>query len=329
MKALVLGADGLLGSHLARQLLDKGIEVRGLIYPGSDSPTLKELDIELIEGDLLAADNSLTKAVRGCEAVFHLAAITDIWATKELTYKVNLDGTRNLLDASLEADIKRFVFCGSASSFQFGSIDRPGDETGDFPEAYRGVAYMESKYEATKLVTQYIEEKGLDAVTVSPTFMLGKYDWRPSSGELIRQFINRGMSAVSPGGRNFAYASDVAAALVAALEKGKTGEKYIAGGANLTYFDFFSKVAEQAGVAPPKRIAPGPLVKLAGALGSLKGALTGKKAALNLLTAKLAMCGTYYTSGKAVEQLSMPQTPVETGIADCLDSLRTYGHIKG
>jgi len=326
-RVLVTGADGLLGSNLVRELIEQGFSVRALIQPGSKSPTLNGLAIERNTGDLLANDGILSQAVQDCEAVFHCAAITNMWAKPELVFKVNFEGTRRVLDACVSHKVKKLVFVGSASSFQFGSLENPGNELNPFPEAYIGMPYMESKHQAMKLVKEYVASKNLDAVIVAPTFMLGPYDSGPSSGELIRQFIKRRMRYVSPGGRNFVYTRDVAKAMVSALEKGRAGEAYILAGKNLTYLDFFTRVAKIAGVNPPKAVLPGFLVVLAGASGSVYGKISGKPAQLNWKMAKMACLGTYYSPEKAIKELGMPQTPVEKAIEDSYKSLKEYGYL--
>jgi dihydroflavonol-4-reductase len=186
---------------------------------------------------------------------------------------------------------------------------------------------MESKRQAMDLVREYVSKKGLDAVIAVPTFMLGRYDYAPSSGELIRQFIVRKMSFASPGGRNFVYVGDVAKAMVSALERGKKGESYILGGENLSLWDFFTMTAKSAGVAPPKFHLPKPVVIMAGAAGSLLEKISGKPAQLNLRMARLACMGTYYSAGKAQRELGMPCTPVAKAIEESIQSLKEYGHI--
>ena len=327
MKALVTGADGLLGSNLVRELLEEGLSVRAFVQPGSPSQSLEDLPLEICTGDLLDDSNTLAKSIAGCDVVFHCAAITDLWADAELTWWVNFEGTRRILDASISADINRFIFVGSASSFQFGPLNSPGCEGGSLPDEYRGLPYMESKRKALEVVLKAVTERGLDAVVVMPTFLLGPHDFRPSSGELIRQFITRGFRFASPGGRNFVYAGDAAKAMAAALHRGEKGECYILGGANLSYFDFFSKVAKIAGVPPPRSVLPGFVILLAGLLGSISAKLTAKKAALNLTMARLSLLETYYSSAKAVKSLGMPQTPIEKAIEDSLQSLKDHGHL--
>ncbi len=326
-KVLVTGGDGLLGSHLVRQLLDREFSVRVFVQRASHSPTLRDLPLEIVEGDLTDDGGALTEAVRGCRYVFHCAAITDLWAAPDLVWRVNLDGTRKLLSACIQEGITRLVFTGSASSFQFGTLGNPGDERGSFPPDYRGIPYMESKFQAMLRVRDAAIKGEIDAVIVAPTFMLCDLDFRPSSGELIRQFIKRGLRFVSPGGRNFAFAGDVAAAMISAMTNGKSGECYIAGGQNLSYREFFTKAAEQAGVRAPLGVLPNAAVLAAGAAGSAYGRLTGKRTPLDFRTARLALLGTYYSPRKAVEELGMPQTSIHTGIEQTIRGLRDFGHI--
>ncbi len=328
MKVLVTGADGLLGGNLVRALLAKDYAVSALIYPGSDASSLDGLDIERVDGDLLDSAFSLADALDGHEGMFHCAAITDLWAPSDVTWKVNLEGTRRVLDACVEVGVRRLVFVGSASSFEPGPRETGGGEDGGFPTAYDGVPYMESKHKAAELVREYVRERHLDAVIVAPTFLLGPYDTRPSGGELVRRFLEGGMKATSGGGRNFAYAPDVAHATLAAFEEGKTGETYILGGENLAYTDFFKRVADITGASPPRYVLPKPLILAAGAAGSLLGKIMGKTMGFNLTIARLALLGTYYSTEKARNKLSLAQTPVETGIHESVRALRDYGHLE-
>jgi len=327
VKALVTGADGLLGSNLVRALLGAGHSVRVLIQPGSRSRSLEGLPLERMEGDLLDRGNGLAAAMSACDAVFHCAAITDQWAPAEIVWKVNEGGTRNVLEACVKAGIKKLIAVGSASSFQFGTREQPGDECAPFPERYRGIAYMESKHRAAGLVKEYAAEKGLAACVVAPTFLVGPFDSRPSSGELIRQFIRRRLKFTSPGGRNFVHAGDAAAAMVSAYASGRSGETYILGGENLSYQEFFGKVARAAGLEPPKFVVPEPLVLLAGAAGSAYEKLSGRRALMNLSLAKLSVMGTYYSAAKAKTELGLAQSGIDQAIALAIASLKEYGHL--
>ena len=327
-KIFVTGADGLLGGNLVRELLNQGYFVRAFVQRTSAAATLDGLPVDIVKGDLLDANlNTLDRAMEGCDAVFHCAAITDMRAPDAVVWRVNHGGTRNIVEAALRAGIKRFVHTASASSYQAGTKANPGDESGAFPAEYRKLAYMESKAAATAYVRQRIEDEGLDAVFVAPTFMIGPHDTRPSSGELIRQFIRRRMRVVSPGGRNFAYVGDVAKGMVAALEKGVTGECYLLGGENLTYMEFFSKVADTVKMDRPKWTLPQAAVSGAGSLGSAWERVTGKPVALNHTLAKLACMHTFYSSKKAVEKLGLPQTSMDLAVREAVEGLKQYGHL--
>lgn len=325
-KVLVTGADGLLGSNLVRKLLARGDDVRVFVHPASKAPTLDGLAVEKVMGDITQAGD-VARAVAGAELVFHCAAVTDMRADPKIVWAVNLEGTRHVAEACLAHGVRRLLFTGSASSFQFGTRKAPGNEEGAFPAAYRSVDYMESKFAAMQLVRESVAAKGLDAVILAPTFMLGSFDARPSSGELIQQFLVRKLRFASPGCRNFVHVADVASAMAAAAERGRRGEAYLLAGSNLSYLDFFAAVAEEAGVAKPVGAVPSPVLRAAGLAGSGYERLSGKAALLNDRLAKFACLETCYTPARAVAELGMPQSPVEQGIRDAIASLRTYGHL--
>jgi dihydroflavonol-4-reductase len=325
-KALITGADGLLGSNLTRELLARGYAVRAFVHPASKAPTLDGLPVEIVRGDVTEPE-AVDAAVAGVDYVFHCAAITDMRAPHSLVWAVTLEGTRNIAEACLKHKVRRLLFTGSASSYQFGPQRAPGTEAGDFPTVYRGVDYMESKYAAAMLIKQYAAERGLEAVTLAPTFMLGPYDSRPSSGELIQQFIVRKLRFASPGSRNFVYVGDVAHAMANAAERGRPGETYLLAGENLSYLDFFATVARLADVPAPLGAVPAALLRTVGMAGSGYEKLTGKHALLNDKLAHFACLETCYTPARAVAELGMPQTSVETGVAASISSLRSYGHL--
>ena len=249
------------------------------------------------------------------------------WADEAVTRRVNVHGARRILDACLEAKVRRLIMVGSASSFTPGPIDRPGAEDAPFPELYHGVPYMESKHEAAELTRQYVRERGLDAVIVAPTFLLGPFDSRPSGGEMVRQFLQKRMTMTSPGGRNFVHAGNVAAAMIAALDRGRVGETYILGGVNLSYFDFFNRVAKISGAPAVKRVLPGVALLAAGSAASAVGSLLKKKPVFNRDIARFSLVETFYNSDKAKRELGLPDTDIEVAIEDSIKSLIGYGHL--
>lgn len=325
---LVTGADGLLGSNIVRELLEHGYRVQVLIQPGSQSPALNGLPVKTITGDLLDDIGQLEAATDGCDTVIHVAAITQFSADPDLMRRVNVDGTRNIMDASLAQGVRRFIHVGSASSFQFGPLEDPGNEEGGFPEIYERIAYTRTKFEAMNLVKEYIRKYDLDAVIVAPTFMFGPHDSRPSSGEMIRQFVQRNMVFTSPGGKNFVHVRDVARAIVAAIDKGKKGESYILGGENLSYLDFFSKVAKFTGKKPPRVAVPKFIVIAGGMAAHVYEGLARKKLVFNLGVALSGSLQAYYDSGKAKRELGLRHTPIDEAIKESIQSLIEYGHME-
>ncbi len=328
LKFFVTGADGLLGSHLVRILLSESAGVTALIEKGSRSPTLSGLDIQRIEGNILDPETFIP-SLKGSDAVFHCAAVTNQWAPAERTWNVNFFGTKNILDAAIREGVSSFIHIGSAGSFGFGPLANPGDETRPFTQAYRGIAYHESKRAAMEHVLERGAKTGIRAVIVSPTFMIGSYDYRPSGGELIKQYLLRKPKLVPPGGRCIVNAKDAAKCALLAFKKARTCDVFIAGGHNITYFQFFTKVAEIAGIEPPKRVIPKSLVYLAGALGSisrLKKKSSGK--AFDLKFARLSILDCYYSWQKASDELGYYPTPIENAIRESIEALEEFGHIS-
>jgi dihydroflavonol-4-reductase len=327
MRALVTGADGLLGSNLVRKLLDAGIGVRALLHPTSKSETLDGLDIERMRGDILDTA-SVQAAMKGCGSVFHVAASTAMWPPRDPKITaVNVTGTRNMLDAAEAAGVKRFVHVGSASSFGYGDKRSPGTETTPFRYAGMGIAYFDSKLEAQKLVLARAAEGRLDALVVNPTFMLGPYDSMPSSGKLIAGFVRLKPPFYPPGGRCFVHVGDVAEAMVAALEKGETGRCYILGNTNLDMGEFFRVIGRVTGVRAPSLMIPREIMLLAGRAGSAWADITRKATDITWEIAQCSCIGSYYSPARAVRELGMKQTPVETAVEDSVRWMRDNGRM--
>ncbi|OQA90193.1 MAG: 3 beta-hydroxysteroid dehydrogenase/Delta 5--_4-isomerase [bacterium ADurb.Bin236] len=328
MKALVTGADGLLGGNLIREMIERGIEARAIVHPKSVSRTLDGLPIERITGDILDAAG-LEEAAKGCEAVYHVAASTALWPPKApIITAVNVEGTRNMLDAAVKAGVKRFVHVGSASSFGYGTKERPGDESTPFKYADFGLAYFDSKLEAQRIALKHAADGKLDVVVVNPTFMIGPFDSGPSSGKMISRFADMRPPFYPPGGRNFIHARDAAKGMLAACERGRTGECYLLGNRNMDMKEFFSEVARVAGFKPPAIEIPKEIMMIAGAAGSAISNVTGKQPELSYEMARSSCVGAYYSAAKAVKELALPQTPIETAVEEAYEWLAENGHIK-
>ncbi len=328
MKILLTGADGFLGNNLVRELILRGYEVRALIQPGRNSSTLEELNIELFNGDILNSSDVL-KATKGCNAIIHTAADTTTWPSRTgLIRKVNVEGTGNIIAAALNRGIEKYVHVGSANSFGFGSKDNPGDETMPYRASKYRLEYFDSKHEAHKLVMNEISGNGLRAVVVNPTFMIGPFDSKPGFGTVILAIYNGRMPGCAVGGRNYIHVSDVAVGTINALERGRIGECYLLGNQNLSYREIFNMIAEVVGVKPPKVTFPPFVTKLYGILGSLYGTITQKSSIVSFALARIACDEHYYTAQKAVRELELPQTPIETAIEDAFIWFKQNGYLE-
>lgn len=328
MKILVTGADGLLGSNLVRELLTRGHSIRAFVQPGRQQITLEGLSLEKFPGNLLNPEEVI-KAAEGCEAVIHCAASTSVWPTRsDVVNRVNIEGTKNIIQAVRLNNVQRMVYVGTANSFGFGSKENPGVEGNPYRSATYGLDYMDSKYKAQQVILKEVNENSLPAVIVNPTFMFGPYDSNPSSGAMIVALYKGKVPGYTNGGRNYLCAKDAAVAIANALTKGRIGECYILGNQNLSYQEAFKKIATTIGVKPPSIAIPPVFAKLYGRIGSLIGNLTGKAPAISYPLSRIACDEHYFSPAKAVRELGLPQTPIETGIKECFEWLKENNYLK-
>ena len=327
-RIFITGADGLLGSNTVRELLSRKYKLKALIQKGSKSKTLEGLDIEFVEGDLLDKE-SLIKHVQGSDAIIHIAALTNVWPIRhEIYYKVNVEGTKNMIEAALSNNIQRFIHISSASAFGFGPKDQPGNESTVTMAKEFGLDYVDSKLDAQDVILEAIKERDLPAVIVNPTFMIGPYDSKPSSGAVILAVANRELKLITSGGKNWVYVKDVAVGISNALTKGRIGEMYILGNENLSYKEATSLIAEVAGVAPPSIKVPSFLVKIAGRLGTLIGTISGKAPKISYPVAKISLIDQYYDPSKARKELELPGTPIRKAVEDSMQWFKENGYAK-
>lgn len=327
MQAAITGATGLLGSNLAIQLLEKGHSVR-CTYRGKSPPGhLREFAIEWVRADL-DDPASLRQALAGCDVVFHCAALISFLRrpTPE-TIKTNVDGTRNVIEAVRHAGVKRLVHCSSVVTCAISTSGQPVDETLPWNFADFGVdeAYSITKRQAEELVVAEVG-RGLDAVIVNPCYMLGPYDPKPSSGRMIIELIHGKVPGSPTGMNNFVDVRDVARGMIAAWQRGRTGERYILGNENLSYRDVFRLIARVAGVKPPLLTLPQALAKTVGWLGDAAQRITGREAMVNSVTVRYSyLSGYIYSSEKARRELGYEPGPLEPAIRDAIAWFRSRG----
>lgn len=326
-RVLLTGGSGLLGNHIARQLLADGYELRLLLRPSSTRDTLEELDCEILDGDV--TDRAETyRAIAGCQYVIHAAANTDVWPSySEEQMITNVKGTEFIIKACLETGVERMIHVSTANAFGFGSKEAPGNEKSPYKSGIYGLGYIQSKYEAQKSVEAAIASDELPAVIVNPTFMWGAYDTKPSSGAMILAVAKGEAPGYPAGGKNFVYVGDVARAICNALVKGKTGESYIMGNQNLSYQEAFSLIAETLNVKAPSIALPAWATRLYGQWGSFIGSSTGSTPKVSLPMAKISCDGHYFTAEKAVKELELPQTDLKIAITEAANWFREKGYL--
>jgi dihydroflavonol-4-reductase len=311
---LVTGATGLLGNNIARELLSRGLRVRVFCRANSDPRPLAGLDVEICEGELNDAQ-SIRRAVCGCSAVIHSAALIHIgWDKLEHSRAVNVEGTRSVLHACQSAGC-RLIHVSTVDVLPTAeSISRPLSETCE-GVANAPCAYVISKKEAEGIVIEAVG-RGLDAVIVNPGFMLGPYDWKPSSGRMMRE-ISRAPIVIAPGGGgSVCDVRDVAHAVVEAIHLGKSGERYILAGRNLSYQDLWAKML--AAMERKRRVYCFPhAVAAFGRIVDVVSAIT-RRHGNSPNGAEIAMGGLYhyYDSSKAQRELNYRIRPIEETLSD-------------
>lgn len=317
MKILVTGSDGLLGSNLVRELISREYKVTGFTEEGKKSPTLDGLHMTLVSGNLLN-ENDLLQASVGMDIVIHCAANTSVFPARQaIVNEVNVVGTDNVIRACQLNKVKRMIYVGTANSFGSGELDQLGSEKNDYTASHYGLDYMDSKYQAQLNVLKKVKEEGFDAVVVNPTFMIGPYDSRPTSGAMILSVYEQKVPGYTVGGKNFVYVKDAAVAIANAISIGKKGECYILGNENLTYKQAFEKIAHITGVTPPKLRLSKNVVAFYGQFNSVFATVFKNKPKVTRELAMLSNENHYYTSNKAQNELQMPQTPIDTAIKEC------------
>jgi dihydroflavonol-4-reductase len=329
MEILVTGPDGVLGSNLVRELLLRNHNVSVLLEPGKDPITLKGLNITRHHGNILDP-TALEPAFENKDIVFHCAASTSVWPAKnEIVNRVNIEGTQNIIDAVIKHKTQRLIYVGTANSFTYtADKNNPGTEGTPYASWHYGLDYMDSKYKAQELVLKYVKENNLPAIVVNPTFMIGPYDSRPSSGALILALHQGKVPGYSSGGKNYVAVKDVAYAMANAIDKGRIGECYILGNVNLTFKEAFELIAKTIDVKPPKLKLPDPIVKLYGSVTSLSARLFGFYPAVTKELAAISCDRHYYSVEKARKELDLPQTPIETAVQECFEWFKENGYLN-
>ena len=328
MRALVTGGTGFIGSSIVRALLRAGYEVRVLIRNGSDTRNLDGLEIEHVIGDI-TDPMSLARAMRGCSHVFHAAALYSFWVTiPGLIERVNVQGTRNVLRAALEAGIERVVYTSSVAALAVPEDGTPVDELTPIDPGKIIGAYKRSKYAAEQVALEYVA-KGLPVIIVNPSFPVGPRDIKPTpTGQTIVDFLNHRLPAYVDTGMNVVDVDDVARGHVLAAEKGRIGERYILGGKNMTMGELLALLSKITGIrAPRMRMPYQPLLALS-YLNAGWCRMTKTTPRMMPDTIRMSRHYMYYNPAKAIDELGLPQTEPQVALAKAVDWYVENGYGK-
>ncbi len=313
--ALVTGASGFIGWHVAKMLLERGVPVRALCRATSNIP---ELAVEKITGDLRDAD-SLTRAVQGCGIVYHVAADYRLWAKnpREL-YQSNVHGTRSLIAAAKKAGVERFVYTSTVGCVE------PPDETKPVTLEQMSGAYKRSKFLAEVVA---LEERELPIVIVNPTAPIGDHDVKPTpTGAIILDFLKGDLPAFIDTGLNLVDVRDVALGHILAGEKGRAGERYILGCENLTLEQILQKLAALTGRKAPTVKLPYAVAYAAGVITTAWAQVSGKPPRAPIDAVKMAKKKMFVSHAKAAAELGFQPGKVEFAMQRAIDWFQQNGY---
>lgn len=328
MKACVTGGTGFVGSYVVRHLLAAGHTVRVLHRETSRLLALDGLVYESALGDITDTD-SLRRAFEGCDWVFHVAAVADYWqADRDWMFTVNVDGTRNVLDAARDAGVKRVVFTSSAAAIGFTPDGSPADESIQFNLPPERFPYGHSKVLAEQAVQEAIAQYEQDIVIVNPAIVIGPRDLNLISGTFIVQLAqNQWLTPLSNGGVPVIDVRDVAAGHVAAAEKGRTGERYILNNENYDTATWLRLIADVIGVAKPLITVPSSLLPVA-AWGIRAVRRLGLRTPIDADQVLMGGRKIFYDARKAHNELHQPQIEMRQSVEDSYQWYLENGYIE-
>jgi len=324
---VVTGATGHIGNVLVRELLTKGKRIRAVIPAFEDRLPLKGLIVDIVEGDVRRID-SLIKAFRGSDIVYHLAgAISILPGKSKFLHQVNVEGTRNVVEACLKSGVKRLVYTSSVHAIAEPPHGTVIDETLPFDSDKTVGKYGKSKTLATLEVLKGVK-RGLDAVIVCPTGVIGPYDYRISEiGQLILSFTKRKLKAYLDGAYDFVDVRDVAKGLILACEKGRAGQSYILSGEQVSVRYLMLILEKITGVKAPSFKIPIGLARAVGALASIYYSLSKSKPLFTTYSIDVLASNSLVSSRKASGELGYSARPIRESVADAVQWFREIGRL--
>jgi dihydroflavonol-4-reductase len=334
LKVFVTGATGFLGSHVARVLAEQGAELRLLVRPTSDLRNLDGLNADRVVGDLRDSA-SIEKALSGCDVVFHVAADYRLWVRDpDEMYRSNVEGTRSLLEAARRQGVRRVVYTSSVATMGFTS-NRAIVNNGKVADEQIpvGIADMIGHYKRSKFMAEQVAieatRSGVDVVVVNPTTPIGERDIKPTpTGRIVVDFLKRKFPAYVETGLNLVDATECARGHVQALEKGRSGERYILGGENLTLKQILDRLAAITGLPSPTVKLPYIFALAAGVVDEMvTGWVLGREPRATIDAVRMGRKMMFVSSAKAERELGWRTVPVDGALRRSVEWFRGNGYV--
>src|SRR5499425_777015 len=326
MKTLVTGAAGFLGSHLTRQLVARGADVRVLLRPSSSNRAIADLPLEYMTGDLRDR-TSLDRALSGVERVFHVAADYRLWSKRSQDiYDSNVGGTKNLLEAAKCAGVEQFLYTSTVATIAVDRAQPPNEFTDAKLDEMVG-HYKRSKWLAEREIRNAAKQ-GAPVVIAMPTTPVGPWDWKPTpTGKIIVDFLNGKMPGYVETGLNFVGVEECAAGHLLVAEKGKIGERYLLGAENLTLKQLLDLLAKITGLAAPKLKIPHGLALGVAYANTAFSRLLGREPSIPVEGVKIARHMMFVNATRAQKELGFQSGSVAAAFERAVRWYEANGYI--
>jgi dihydroflavonol-4-reductase len=327
MLAFVTGATGFVGSHVARVLAAQGGDLRLLVRANSNLKNIQDLKADLVIGDL-RDPASLEKGIAGCDVVFHVAADYRLWVRDpEEMYRANVEGTRAILEAARKNRVRRVVYTSSVATMGFTRNGQPADENSPVSLDNMIGPYKRSKFMAEQVAIE-AAGAGQDVVIVNPSTPVGERDIKPTpTGRIVVDFLKRKFPAYVDTGLNLVDVKECALGHISALEKGRSGERYILGGENLTLKQILDKLAAITGLPSPTVRVPYVLALATGVVDEIvTGRIRGREPRATIDAVRMGRKKMFVSSAKAERELGWKRVPVDDALRRAADWFRDNGY---
>ena len=324
MTALVTGANGFVGAALCRALCAQGESVKAFVRKNADTSNLTDLPVELAIGDLRDPE-SLRQAIAGCRFVYHVAADYRLWIPDpDNMYATNVEGSRNVVRAAMDAGVERIVYTSSVAAIKPPADKGVADESSPTVEADMIGHYKRSKFLAEQAVSELVTERDAPVVIVNPSTPIGPGDIKPTpTGRIVLDSLRGRMPAYIATGLNLVHVDDVADGHIAACNSGQIGRRYILGGEDVTLQKFLQLIAEYAGHKPPALAIPHPVAILYAGVSEIGARITGKEPAATIDAVRMAKRFMFYSNERACAELNFHPRSAQASVEAAVDWFRT------